>query len=210
MIAFSIGHAPLLFLPLVALVVVTVRSGWLGAAGALVIVAIVSTSFTLAGRGPIVVVGSHNVQALFLQFYLATCFLTTLTVAALLDERQRLTRSLRTAEARYRLLAESSADALLHVDPDGTCRYASPATKDLIGLASSEIENRHLLTFVHPDDRPAISALHRSVLDNPGTTEVCCYRVVHRSGELHWLETRSRGYTTSSGTPSGSSASIAT
>lgn len=200
--AFSLP-LPLLFLPLAAIVIATVRVGWLGAMRSTLVVALIGSVFTLKGYGPIAQLVSKNTQATFLQFYIAACFLTALAVAALLEDRRRLTRALVAAEARYRLLSEHSADALLHVDTDGTCLYASPASADLIGLTPVQLEGTNLARFVHPEDRAVVQQTHLDVIAMPDTSRVCRYRVRHREAGERWLETRTRGIHDADGVVSG-------
>ena len=183
---------PLLFLPLGAMVIVTIRSGWLGAVRSMLVVAIVGVTFTLSGHGPIARLVAPGIAMTFLQFYIVSCFLTVLSVASLLAERQRLTRKIISLEARYRLLSDHSADALLHVDLDGTCLYASPASGELIGLAASDIEGTNLGSFVHAEDRHKLLQTHRKVIENPGISASCRYRVMHSNGSERWQETRTR------------------
>ncbi|MEP6785521.1 MAG: diguanylate cyclase [Sphingomonadales bacterium] len=195
---------PLLFIPFAAMVIKTVRAGWLGAVRSTLIVAIVGGALTLGGYGPIARFTTPEMRLLFLQFYIAACFLTVLTVASLLDERGRLTRELLQVEARYRLLSEHSADALLHIDPAGTCLYASPASAELIGLTPAELEGSILARFVHPEDRAQIAQTHLEVLTTPNTSSVCRFRALHRGGRgERWLETRTRGIHDASGIASG-------
>lgn len=183
---------PLLFLPLAAMVIVTIRCGWLGAVRSMVVMAIVGVAYTLSGHGPIAQLVTAGIGLTFLQFYIVSCFFTVLSVASLLAERQKLTREIISLEARYRLLSDHSADALLHVDLDGTCLYASPASGGLIGLATSEIEGTNLSQLVHADDRQKVLETHRKVIDNPGISGSCRYRVNHKTGGERWQETRTR------------------
>jgi diguanylate cyclase (GGDEF)-like protein/PAS domain S-box-containing protein len=184
---------PLLFVPLAAMVIVTIRRGWLGAVNSMLVVATVGVAYTLTGHGPIAQLVAPGIALTFLQFYIVSCFFTVLAVASLLAERQRLTRQILSLEARYRLLSDHSADALLHVDRDGTCLYASPASGDLIGVAASEIEGTNLTRFVHAKDRQKLIDTHRNVIDNPGISASCRYRVTHSNGVERWQESRTRG-----------------
>ena len=184
---------PLLFLPLGAMVIVTIRSGWLGAVRSMLVVAIVGSVATLGGHGPIAKLVAPGISITFLQFFLVACFLTVLSVASLLAERQKLSRAMIALEARYRLLSDHSADALVHVHVDGTCLYASPASADMFGLAGGTLEGMNLSALVHADDRQRVSETHLTVINNPGASESCRFRVEHPVHGARWLEARARG-----------------
>lgn len=60
---------------------------------------------------------------------------------------------LRQSERHYRELVGKSAGALALVEPDGTLKYISPATEEILGHASGVSVGRNLLDYVHPEDR---------------------------------------------------------
>lgn len=131
---FRQATLPLLFLPILPLILVTFRVGRGGAAVAIGILALVGGGATMAGWGPIqLLVTNSGTQLQFFQFYLATTVLTILPVAADLQNRARLHRDMRMSEERYRLMAEHSSDILFHLDPDGRIRYVSPSMLQIGG-----------------------------------------------------------------------------
>lgn len=107
---------PLLFLPVLVIVLAAFRTGREGAAIAIVLLAIVGSIATVTGHGPMLLLGAALGQQLqFLQFYLAATVLTVLPVSADLQSRTRIMRQLRVSEQRFRVLAEQSADILMHM-----------------------------------------------------------------------------------------------
>ena len=91
MVVFSQERYPLLFLPLLPLMVAAFRAGGLGAACAIIVIAAIGTVLTLRGSGPIHLMEGAALgdKIQFLQFYLAVLALTVLPVAA--DLRRRAT-----------------------------------------------------------------------------------------------------------------------
>lgn len=98
---------PLLFLPMLPIILIAFRLGYVPGALAVTIVAIIGTALTLNGFGPIQLFpGPVSGKLLFLQFYLASVLMTALPIAAELEYRSRLHRQLRESETRYRMIAE--------------------------------------------------------------------------------------------------------
>jgi integral membrane sensor domain MASE1 len=84
---------PLLFLPMLPVILVTFRVGPVGAALAVGLIALIGGGLTLAGSGPIQLISESlgpNLQ--FFQLYLAATVLSVLPVAADLQNRNRLRR----------------------------------------------------------------------------------------------------------------------
>jgi diguanylate cyclase (GGDEF)-like protein/PAS domain S-box-containing protein len=105
-------------------------------------------------------------------------------VTARLAEQAALEES----EAHFRLLAENSTDVITRHLSDGTCLYASPALRDMLGREPVELVGRNALEFVHAADRErvvgALVALLRS-----GEVSTVRYRMAHRDGHWVWVET---------------------
>src|SRR5439155_5861134 len=53
-------------------------------------------------------------------------------------------RALQESELRYRLLWETSPDAVILMDPMGTIHFANPAVKDVFGYSPEELMGRNL------------------------------------------------------------------
>lgn len=80
-------------------------------------------------------------------------------VATVRDATRRIAadRARREAESLAETLATASRDAVLRLAPDGTIRYASPATSTLLGHAPESIRGASLLDYAHPADRAALA-----------------------------------------------------
>ena len=80
--------------------------------------------------------------------------------ALLLEERARreealdeITATLARSEAERRLLADHSTELIARYDERGTCLYASPAARRLLGYEPDELVSRPGAELLHPDDR---------------------------------------------------------
>ena len=92
------------------------------------------------------------------------------------------------AEARSRVLAETSTDLICVLEPDGSVRYASPACRDLLGLEPEALLGRAFTDLVHEDDAAGVAAVLGGGEEAPVSIT---HRMRRPSGEV-WVETRLR------------------
>lgn len=191
---------PLLFLPMLPLILATFRIGRFGAAASIVILALIGGACTLLGRGPISLMDvSQGTQLQFFQFYLATTVLTVLPVAADLARRGRLFRALRDSEARYRVLAETSTDIILNLDVDGRIRFVSPSIRQLGGYEPEDLIGRSAGLLIAPEHRDRVREAHARTIAARGEAVVVDYLACTRTGDARWFETNARAIVTETG-----------
>lgn len=131
---FSQRAQPLLFLPILPVIIIAFRVGAAPTVIAVVLLALIGGTATVFGMGPASLYDAPlAAQLQFFQFYLAATVLAGLPVVADLEQRRRLHRDLRLSEERHRLLAEHSTDILLQLDLDGRIRFVSPSIRQLSG-----------------------------------------------------------------------------
>lgn len=99
--------------------------------------------------------------------------------------------ALQESEARYRLLAENIQDLIVVHNVDGSVRYTSPSSQQVLGYTPEELMALPANTIVHPDDLPYINRKLQNVrLQEPHISPVT-YRIRHRAGHYIWLESDS-------------------
>ena len=186
---FQTGY-PLLFLPMVPVVLASYRFGRLGASVGVLVVSVVGALSLAQDTGHFAALDlSLAGKALFLQFYLAVQLLIALPLAIALNQRERLVADIMQREALQRLISDHSDDALLHLDRDGSIQFASPASRALSGLDS--LDGEPLSTFFGAFDQQIIEEALAGARASPGSTRII-ERSVTRGHATLWLEAKIR------------------
>jgi len=192
-LVFSQSHFPILFLPILPVVLTTFRLGRLGAAASVVIIALIGGSLTARGLGPVYLVDGNTVTHIqFLQFYLAVTLLSAFPVAAHLSRRDEIYEQLRDSEERFRLITENSTDIVMTLRPDGMIRYVSPSISQLGGYVPAALVGTPALALVMHADRGRVMAAHAEALAAPAEMVTVDYRAFTADGSLRWFESNMR------------------
>lgn len=179
---------PLLFLPMLPIILAIFRSGRLTAAVAIVVLTAVSGALTAAGHGPVSALPvPFGARLQFLQFYLACTVLTVLPIAAELARRASLFQRLHDSEARYRVLMENSSDIILNVDNDGRIRFASPSINQMGDFDHATMIGRRATELVHTADVGTFLQAHSRALTEPAAISIVEFRV-EEAGRDRWFE----------------------
>ncbi|MBX7481401.1 diguanylate cyclase [Qipengyuania sp. 6D47A] len=189
-VAFLQSTVPTLFLPIVPLVLASFCFGRFGASVTVLNITVCAAVSLAMDVG--VFAQLHLAlwqKALFLQFYLSVLLLISFPLAVALKQRQRFMEELVDREAMQRLIADHSDDALLHLDREGTIRFASPASTRLSGLEI--VEGLPLAAFFSEFDKEIVASALVSAAHYRGHTEII-ERSVERSGQTRWLKAKLR------------------
>ena len=190
---FMQSGLPLLFLPILAIILATFRVGREGAAFSITILTLVGGLATIYGKGPVQLVGGDiGDRMLFLQFYLASAVLAILPVSAELQHRRAVLSKVRLAEAQFRLLAEHSSDIIMHLNVAGRIRYVSPAIERMSGHLPGALIGRPALDLIAKEHVDQIREQHQRVLAARGGIISFRYLGVTADGGKRWFETDSR------------------
>jgi len=112
-----------------------------------------------------------------------------------ITERKRVETTLRESEERYRTLIENTYDLIVEVSADSRFLYANPKHKKILGYEPSELMNRSIFDFIHPDDRDAARSEFKRVLESFSSGHFI-YRYKHKDGDWLWLESSAKQFRT--------------
>jgi PAS domain S-box-containing protein len=101
-------------------------------------------------------------------------------LAALAIARDKVERSVRRNEARYRSIIDLSHEGIWTVDTSHQTTFANRRMGEMLGELPATLPGRSLLDFVHPDDRPTLEqSLSRQ---SPGQSEEVEFRIRSADG----------------------------
>jgi diguanylate cyclase (GGDEF)-like protein/PAS domain S-box-containing protein len=186
-VVFRDERFPFPFLVLVVLVPVIFRRGLSVAAVGVLLISFPAAYCTFSGRGPLARAGMIY-WSLYLQAYFIVLLATVYVLAAVRGEEKRLADELRSSEARYRVLAETSQDLILRTTLDGFRTYVSPSVRGVTGWTEDELPPpANFSVLVHPADRSHFSGFLDKLRSQPGN-HTLVYRAKRRDGQYGWLE----------------------
>jgi len=84
------------------------------------------------------------------------------------DALTRERRAARMVEERYASLIANASDVIMIVEVDGALRFASPASKRILGLAPEDVAGKNLLDLWTGDDGERLRAFLAEVAATPG------------------------------------------
>ncbi len=112
-----------------------------------------------------------------------------LSVVRDVTDRIRAEAALRQSEANYRLLAENTTDMIGRLTPDGICRYASPASRFILGLEPADLIDKSVWQYIHPNDQGWLAEVLGGSSFIRRDTITAAYRAVRPDGREVWHET---------------------
>ena len=103
-------------------------------------------------------------------------------------ERRVAEAALEESEARHRMLADNTSDAITVLDLDFRRTYASPACRKIFGCEPEDMLGREPAATAHPDDRDEVYARRRRRAAGETEGERIVNRIRHKQGHLVWVE----------------------
>jgi PAS domain S-box-containing protein len=110
-----------------------------------------------------------------------------------ITDRKHAESKLAERDAQRSLLAAHAPDAILHLDLIGRCIYASPSSRDVLGVDPKNLVGHHMLARFHPDDEQSVLDAFATLTSGQNERIVVAYRSerVDRPGDYVWLEANS-------------------
>jgi len=107
-----------------------------------------------------------------------------------ITDRRRAEAEVAERDRQLMLLAANATDAVFRMDLDGRCTYASPSTRELLGVSPATLIGENLLTRFHPDDEDRVFLAFDELARGAAQRLIIAYRSesFERPGEYRWLE----------------------
>ncbi|MEN2785050.1 PAS domain S-box protein [Sphingomonas qilianensis] len=107
-------------------------------------------------------------------------------------ERALAEATLRSGEARFRLITQRASDMITLISGHGVCLFMSPASAAILGIAPEELIGTRPLARVHPDDYARINAYATALYaGDAGAHTSIHFRMRRADGDYAWLEASS-------------------
>jgi len=152
----------------------------------LLVVAILTLSNTISGRGPFR--AESPVQAtVSLQLFLLTSAVPLLLLSAVMGERRRAAAALRASEVRYREMVESQTELVCRYLPDSTLTFVNEAYCRYFGRTREDLVGRSFLELIPEAGREAALAHVRALALHP-EAKLLEHEVVRPDGSRGWNE----------------------
>ncbi|MFP7297994.1 diguanylate cyclase domain-containing protein [Neobacillus niacini] len=105
--------------------------------------------------------------------------------------RNRLEEELRKNEELYRFITENTTDLISYLNPDGTYKYLSPSSLELLGYHHEDLVGRNLYEYLYPEEMEKVTSL---VLKADCDLDFASFshRVRKKDGSFIWVETNAR------------------
>jgi len=116
-----------------------------------------------------------------------------------ITSRTDVERKLQASERRYRTLIENSTDAITLLDKKGTILYASPSSKELLGLESQDIVGTNAFRYIDREDLGRILGDFKRLADKPGRSLEESYWLTDSNGSRRYVEGRGISFLADSG-----------
>jgi PAS domain S-box-containing protein len=101
--------------------------------------------------------------------------------------KHKMERRLKESEEKYRLLVENANEAIVVVQ-DGMLKFLNPKVVEIIGYSREELASLPLIELIHPVDRDLAHKNYLRCLNGEETSQMCAFRVIHKRGNIRWLE----------------------
>lgn len=94
------------------------------------------------------------------------------------------------SELRYRTMSDISLDMIARMGLDGTIRFVSPSSMEIMGYTPEELIGTTTIAYTHPDDVESVKVLFRELLaEGPSAAaRPYAFRARRKDGRYIWLE----------------------
>lgn len=104
----------------------------------------------------------------------------------------------RLRRASFHVLLEHLRESFAVLGPDHTLVFESPAASRMLGYAPGardSFTDDQLMSLIHPDDRPEVTALVSRLMEDPNSPHTAEFRARHADGSWRWLSVQATNLT---------------
>lgn len=105
-----------------------------------------------------------------------------------ISDLQNIRESLRKREERLRLITDNMVDVISQTDPQINLLYVSPSIERAYGYKPGDLENKPVVSLVHPDDVERVLAQAAEARSKRLPSIILRYRFKHADGKYKWVE----------------------
>lgn len=177
--------------PLPLLLWAAVRFGPAGTSLSLLFISSLAIASTMQGVGPFSAESTAG-NLLSLHSFLGLVSVPLILLAALVRERERVTKALHTNQHRYRLATTAGGVAVWDWTRATNELYVDAPIHSVLGFAEGEIGNsvKSWQERLHPDDAARVSVQALCLLDGTIPSFETEYRMLHKDGSARWFFAR--------------------
>jgi len=163
-VIFAQKTYPFLFLAIPAVVFAAFRTGMLGTAITVAVLAVAASVATFLGYGPISLVrGGIREEIIALQVFLAACLSVGLPVALVLENRKAVSKELEESRDFIASIMDGVSEVIFKIDGNWRWKYLNRQWSALTGEAITQAVGQAAFTNVYVDDLPQLAALKATV-----------------------------------------------
>jgi diguanylate cyclase (GGDEF)-like protein/PAS domain S-box-containing protein len=115
----------------------------------------------------------------------------------MMESLQYTHQNLSDSKERYRTLTENTYDLISEIGTDGVYLYTSPNYSEVLGYEESDMINRSIVGFIFAEDKKGVLDAITGLV--PASLKELTYRMICKDGDLKWVESTGKTYTTVSG-----------
>lgn len=188
-LVFAQTKLPLLFVPLLPMMLMVFRLGRLGAALSILVLAVAGSICTARGLGPVAMPGVGMATRIQLfELYLVVAMLMALPAATELKRRKLQFSEVQKQAALHKIITDRSGDIIMAVDAEGLVTFASPSLLKISGFEPARVVGRLARDLVCPDDLDVVVEAHVRAMAEPDRTIMFEFRARKASGDYDWFE----------------------
>ncbi|WP_299307706.1 PAS domain S-box protein [uncultured Croceicoccus sp.] len=111
-------------------------------------------------------------------------------VAMDITERAQFEKDLAERDEQLSLLAQNATDAVFRIGLDGVCIYASPSTRDVLGVPPELLIGKNAHSHIHPEDEEMMRSAWRDLISGARDRNILAYRsrIPEIDADYRWLE----------------------